>query len=395
MTTHALSAFVRDRFTWLAYFMLAYYGYLQSSLGPLMPFLRAELDLNYTVGALHLSAFALGMIIAGGTGERAAARLGRRRLFWLSGAGMAAGMLMLIALRHPILTITAALIMGTVGSYLLVMVQAGLADHHGALRALPLTEANVIAMIASTCAPLFISTAEGIGIGWRAALLIGGAWWMAQYAVNRHVSIPDSANAQESSSSAAAAQRGSAALPMRFWLFWMVVVFGVAIEWAIAFWGADFLHTAAGLDRVTASGIMSLYFFAMLIGRFVGSRLARTLPAPRLLYAAVGLVIVGFPPLWLGQSAPIQIAGLFVTGLGVANLFPLTLSLATGVDPAQANKASARVAMGAGVAILAAPQILGALADQVGIFGAFGAAAVLIGGALVMTVWANREEKAL
>ena len=57
--------FIRDRFTWLAYFMLAYYSYNFTLLGPLMPFLRSELDLSYTVTGLHLSTFALGMAMAG------------------------------------------------------------------------------------------------------------------------------------------------------------------------------------------------------------------------------------------------------------------------------------------------------------------------------------------
>ncbi|MFN8531064.1 MAG: MFS transporter [Anaerolineae bacterium] len=95
----AAQSFTRDRFTWLAYFLLAYFAVMQAALGPLMPFLRAELDLNYTTAALHVSAFALGMIVAGATGERLAHRMGRRRLFWLGGGGMALGALGLILAR--------------------------------------------------------------------------------------------------------------------------------------------------------------------------------------------------------------------------------------------------------------------------------------------------------
>ena len=73
---HAL--FARDLFTWLAYLMLGYYAYLQASLGPLMPFLSTELSLNYTISGLHFSAYALGMTLAGLSGERAAQRWGRR-----------------------------------------------------------------------------------------------------------------------------------------------------------------------------------------------------------------------------------------------------------------------------------------------------------------------------
>jgi hypothetical protein len=45
--------FVRTRFTWLAYILLGYYAYLQASVGPLMPFLRSELHMSYTLEGLH------------------------------------------------------------------------------------------------------------------------------------------------------------------------------------------------------------------------------------------------------------------------------------------------------------------------------------------------------
>ena len=43
------TSFTRDRFTWLAYLALAYFAYVQATLGPLMPFLRDELGMSYTV----------------------------------------------------------------------------------------------------------------------------------------------------------------------------------------------------------------------------------------------------------------------------------------------------------------------------------------------------------
>lgn len=67
-------AFQRDRFTWLGYLALAFYAYLQAAIGPIMPFLREALQLNYTVAALHFSTFALGMMLAGVLGDRAAAQ---------------------------------------------------------------------------------------------------------------------------------------------------------------------------------------------------------------------------------------------------------------------------------------------------------------------------------
>lgn len=97
--------FTRDRFTWLAYAMLAFFSYMQNALGPIMPFLRSELQLSYAAGGLHVSAFALGMIIAGFSAATLAARWGRHTIFWAGAGGMALGALGLMTANHIAITL--------------------------------------------------------------------------------------------------------------------------------------------------------------------------------------------------------------------------------------------------------------------------------------------------
>ncbi len=136
--------FVRDRFTWLAYILLACFTYLQAILGPMMPFLRTELNLSFTMGGLHLSAFAVGMILAGVIGVRVLALLGRQLVFWGGAMGMAGGAFFLAVDGHVLVTLVATLAMGTFGALMLVTIQATLADRHGERRAIAFTEANVV-----------------------------------------------------------------------------------------------------------------------------------------------------------------------------------------------------------------------------------------------------------
>lgn len=57
--------FHRDRYTWLAYLSLAFYGYFLNVLGPITPFLKEELGLSYTLSSLHFTAFAVGILFVG------------------------------------------------------------------------------------------------------------------------------------------------------------------------------------------------------------------------------------------------------------------------------------------------------------------------------------------
>ena len=63
--------FRRDRLTWLAYALLAWFAYLQAAPGLVVPHLRDELDIGYTTGGLHVAAFATGSILAGITADAA------------------------------------------------------------------------------------------------------------------------------------------------------------------------------------------------------------------------------------------------------------------------------------------------------------------------------------
>ena len=59
MADRAGMAFRRDQLTWTAYVMLAWFAYLQAAPGLVIAHLREELDLSYSVGGLHVAAFAV------------------------------------------------------------------------------------------------------------------------------------------------------------------------------------------------------------------------------------------------------------------------------------------------------------------------------------------------
>lgn len=375
--------FTRDRFTWLAYFMLAFYAYLQAALGPLIPFLRDELHMNYTISGLHLSAFALGMMTAGLTADRVARRFGRYRVFWFGGAGMVIGALLLASGQSPQVTILSVLFMSITGSFLLVMIQATLADQHGEARAIALTEANVAASVSAALAPVFIGQGEALGFGWRIGLYIGMMAWLAAVTTCRRIPLPEAG-------ADGRANDPHMRLPRAYWAYWFVVILSVSMEWCMIFWAADFLEKVARLNKDTAATSISLFFLATVIGRAAGSRLSRTVDTGRLLLGALAIIVIGFPIFWLTHEPLLNVIGLSLCGLGIANLFPLTLSVASRVGTAQPNRASARVSLAAGLAILVAPQTLAGLADQIGIWNAYAIMPFLLVGAIIVTLVANR-----
>jgi predicted MFS family arabinose efflux permease len=368
--------FVRDRLTWLAYAMLAYIAFSQSILGPLMPFLRGELGLNFTLGGLLPATLATGLILSGLLGDRLARRWSRRAVFWLGSAGLAAGVTLLALSQRFESALIAVLGMGTCSSLTQVMIQAILSDRHGEQRSIALTEANVAASLSTTLTPLVIGALQSTGRGWRMApALVVLFLTLLAFAFYRQP-IP------ERQPMSAAPREEQERLPVGFWLYWIVLFFVVAVEMSLVVWATDFLDTVAGLSRTDAVLGYSAFPAAMLVGRAAGSRLTRRASSLKLLLLALGITLAGFPLFWLVRLPALNILGLFITGLGIANHYPLTLSLAIGAAPDQSNQASARVSMGVGAALLTAPLLLGWLADRLSLQVAYGMVIVLMLAAL-------------
>jgi MFS family permease len=376
--------FTRDRFTWLAYLLLGYYAYMQAALGPAMPFLRSDLDISYTIAGLHPSAFALGMVTSGLMADRLAHRLGRRQLLWSGALGMAGGSLGLVVARNVALTLTGALLMGFTGTLLLVMIQATLSDRHGENRAIALTESNIVAVLTATLAPLFVGSLQQARVGWQYAFLVGISALLLILWIFYRAAVPESRQADRNGEGIARP------LPLLFWAFWVVIFLCVSVEWSTIFWGADFMIRVLTLSMTKAATLMSVFFMAMLAGRFTGSRMARSVSSQRLLLVALAISLAGLLVFWLARLAPVNILGLFVTGFGIANLFPLSMTVALSVVPEQSDIASARVTLGAGLAILIAPLFLGWAADQIDLQYAFGMAVVLLLAAVLVSAVAYR-----
>lgn len=362
--------FHRDRFTWLAYLSLAVYGYFLNVLGPITPFLKEELGLTYTVSSFHFTAFAVGILLIGMGGHILIRSLGQQRSLWLGLFGMSASALLLILARNPILTIGASLLMGTIGSLILAIVPSALSDQHGESRAVALSEANVIASSFAT-APLLVGW-FATSLGWRWAL-----GWMAIVPIVMLLSLGKDSS-QRVTSTPTGSQPVQSTLPLLYWVYWTAIVLAVSVEFCMVFWSADYLEQVLGLVKADAARAVSLFLAAMIVGRLLGSRLVQRFSTQAVVTVAIVVAALGFLLFWRAESVFLSLAGLFLTGLGVASLYPLILSLAISAAPGNTVQAGARATLASGTAILALPLALGRLADSVGIRAAYGVVLALL-----------------
>ncbi|NJO04923.1 MAG: MFS transporter [Chloroflexaceae bacterium] len=349
----------RDGLTWLCYGMIAVFAFLQASLAAMLPWLRDELQMSYTLAGLHLSALAFGGLLSSsfvsGLLEQ---RLSRPWILWGGTLTMLVSGVVLVTSPHSSGTLLSAMMIGMAGTTTLIAVQALLSERYGSRRATVLVEANTVASVAMSMVPLGLGALVLMGGNWRMVQVLPVLIVLGLVLVYRQQNIP----VQEHSSTTTGAGR----LPGAFWQYFLMITMGVAVEWCILGWTGTMLEEAGGMSREVAAQALSVLLVAAVFGRLATSRLSQMYSVPTLLLGAVASTTLGVALIWALPTGMASWVGVALAGAGVAQFFPLGVAGALGTVPERASLASARTTLAGSVAVLVVPSSLGWVADQVG-----------------------------
>lgn len=349
----------RTRLTWYGYLLAGFFQFILNIQANIIPFLRDELALSYRVVGLHLSAIAVGMMISGLVTAPILARLGRRRTFMLAVLGAILGMALLGIAPNAGASIASCAVIGLTGAMLPGVVAGLLAQLHPADRDQAFAECGAMVYAFGIVATLSAGAAVAAGIGWRGALALGAALGIGMVVAFGRGPIPE----------ATIRPTGRAGrMPRATWAHLATMGLGVAAEMSTILWCPTYLENVVGFSRAGAAAATAAFSAAMVVGRVGGSILVRRL-APSTLYPALlALILPGFALYW-GVATPLaSVAGLFVMGLAVSMLYPLSIGFAMGAAGPSADAAGVRSGLFAGTALLTSPFALGGLADSVGLY---------------------------
>jgi predicted MFS family arabinose efflux permease len=361
----------RDRATILSYGAVGAYAFWLYAFGPALALLRTELHFSYAVLGVYSALWSGGAAVVGLTFTWVSRRLGQRLALWWSVLGASAGAAVLVGARSVAGTMAGTALLGFAGTMVLTVSQSVLSDTHHERRDRAFIEANIGAAVCAVVAPLSLGLFQQTPLTWRGAMALPAAAFALLYLRYRGQVLPGQPGTGP--------RRARRRLPAACWLLALLVAAGIAVEFCVVYFGAELLSTDDGLAPDTAATAMAVFYAGILAGRAGGAGLTgRAGLAARLVWLSLALTAAGFAAFWLSHRPAIALTGLFVTGLGIANLYPLSLALTLQAAPGNTDAANARSQLLGGLTVIAAPFALGDLATHIGLSAAFTVEPVLL-----------------
>lgn len=131
-----------------------------------------------------------------------------------------------------------------------------------------------------------------------------------------------------------------------------------------------FLSQKIGMEEEASKYGKSMYFFAKMLGTFVGALLLTKLSARKFLVGSSWLSIFALVALAFTPNEIMAWVLIFIIGLGIANIFPLIFSITVGEFPDRSNEISGLMMMAiSGGAVI--PFLVGIAMDSMLVAGIF------------------------
>jgi len=350
-------------------------GIILAGLGPALPQLAHKV--GYDIAALGwlFTAISAGVVLAQFGAGPASDRIGQRPV-------LTAGMLLMsggtvgVTLAGSLAALLAGALLTGIGFGCVIaagnMLVAGLFP---ARSAAALNGANVFFGVGSMIGPV-LSGVAGARLGMpQAALWIGAGLLiaLAPTVLGRTM--------RPHPQTAAAGSEHAAARLAAFWLIGLLLLVYVGTEVGFGAWVTVYMIASAKLVPASAALVASGFWFALTLGRVLGTMLGLRFTPPTLLTVSLlgvvgGAALLRFGVGDLGRS----VAGVLLLGLSCGPVFPTVLAVVASGAHANGTAASLVLALG-NCGGLIIPALIGLLLSQ---YGPVAAAGLVLGAALTM-----------
>ena len=344
-------------------------GFGAASWAPLVPLLKARLDITEDVLGLLLLCIGIGSLLTMPISGMASNHWGCRRVLTAASVAYAALLVVLCLIPTMGLTIPVLLIFGAVmGSIdVVVNIQAVLVEKAAGRRIMSGMHA-LWSVGGFAGAGLYGVWVGSLGLTPLVSTLIAAGLILIIIAFfSRHL-LPYGGGG---GGRLLAIPRGIVAF------IGAIALISFLVEGAIMDWGGVFLTQAKGFDLALAGSAFTVFSAAMLIMRLVGDKAVTKLGQKKVILGGVLLAFLGFLLIIFAPGAVPMFSGFFLVGIGGANVVPVFFSLMGKQKEMPLGLAVPAVSTLGYLGILMGPAAIGFLAHATSLYAAFGFLAIL------------------
>jgi MFS transporter, FHS family, glucose/mannose:H+ symporter len=338
------------------------WAFASTLLGPALPLINRDLHLGYAAGGSVFTLSSAGFLTGSLVVAAASTRFGVRTLM-LASTGMLLPCLYAISQvsSYPLL-LTAVGLTGIAGGALTSLVNAGVSDLSANHRAAALSLLNVSFGSGALLAPLFAGAVISRTSRWTPmyqltsvlvlALLLLAVWCLPRAAGGKAAAGPGPGSMR------------SLLFHRRGMLTFATVFLAAAVEWGFAYWSATYFRDVVGAGTVLAVNMVSLFWAGMLVGRLAFGGLLRRVDPHRTVTVCAATAVAASALLAANAGIGLSVAGALLLGCSLAAVIPSLLALAIDAQPHASGAISGLLMFASGGGSLAAPAIVGIIADR-------------------------------
>ncbi|MCC6443400.1 MAG: MFS transporter [Armatimonadetes bacterium] len=310
-----------------SYFFL---GTLAILFPSILPSVVQGFGLKYGEAGLVFPASSVGSLIGGILTGLWSDRVGRKPFLFAS--AFLSGLALIGAFRAGqwALFVASFLLLGLAQGALSNSINALVLDISAGRRGKALNTLHALYSLGATVSPFFIKWLLGPGTEWR-RVLFAAAWvWLALSLAALAFRYP-SPSAQAASSQKKTFRFGLLAHGLFALLFAVAFLYN-GVAWALLGWVKEFVQRAGARPELTAA-MLSIFYLGLTAGRFSCAHISGRLGYGRTLFwCGVGTALAY--PLAVFASVPAVIAaGVLLSGLFLAGLYPTALAYCTRLFP--------------------------------------------------------------
>ena len=356
-----------SRSVWLltagAFFAFFVFGFVDNLKGPTLPVLLRDLEFSYSRGGTMLLGAYFGFLVATIVTGLLADRLGNRVILVAAGVLISGG-LFIFSRGTQFVVLAAAMAMIGLG---LGAIEVGgnalIVELHGPRRGRYLNLLAVFHGIGSLVVPLYAAQLLQQAFSWRQVYAFTLALSISLALI--FLMVRYTRPAAGGSGGLHLAAVGQAGFTRRMGLYYLLITVYVAAELGIAAWIVEFLQQTKGLSVGRSSVYLSLFFFAIMLGRLAGSVLVE-----RIGYIVIilGASLASVVCLAIGIYGPVSVTWFIpLTGLFFSIIFPTTTAAVSHEHPVHTGAIMGLLFAFGGLGGALGPWVIGLASDWVGI----------------------------